>query len=451
MSILKSWSIGGLVALAIVSLAIAPQAHAQGPLTPEILIGDSVAEPNASKYSDIDEAIKRFDGKDVLGARTFLERAVSKDDKLPPVDVMLAKMHFVTGNVQAGLAALDAAVRDIRTDPEPYLLLADQARSTGQSISALALYDKGIELTEAYDANPKRKRRFMLRAYSGRAAVLQQWEDWVAAEADLQVLLKEDPDDAAALSRLGVVYFMLDKPAEGYNSFVKARELNKDLAPPYVAAATMYQRLGKPDQARQAFERAYAENKADKATLVAYAQWLLQTDQIDQAKTVLAGARKEIPNSFEILLLSGLAERMSGELDAAEQLYMQALAIQPTNRDVYNQLALLLFDQDNTEKKQRGAGFAQANASIHQSNADVLITLAWVMYKLGRVNEFNEAYQRGVRAGALSPDSKYLIAKIMVDQKRNDVAEKLLTNASDDYQGIFVMKNEAQALLESIK
>ncbi len=449
MSISKSWLLGGLMALAVAVLVAAPQAHAQ--LTPEVLIGDSVADPSASKYSDVGEAIKRFEGKDVLGARTFLERAVSKDDKLPPVDVMLAKMHFVTGNVQAGLAALDAAVRDIRTDPEPYLLLADQARATGQSISALALYDKGIELTEAYDSNPKRKRRFKLRAYSGRSAVLQQWEDWTAAEADLQVLLKEDPEDANALSRLGVVYFMLDRATDGYNSFVKARELNKDLAPPYVAAATMYQRLDKPDQARQAFERAYAENKTDKATLVAYGQWLLQTDQIEQAKTLMTAARKAIPNSFEILLLSGLAARMSGELDAAEQFYMQALAIQPTNRDVYNQLALLLFDQDDVEKKQRGAAFAQANANIHQDNADVLITLAWVLYKLGRANEFNEAYQRGLRAGALSPDAKFLVAKLMVDQKRTDVAKTLLANAGDNYAGIFVMKNEANALLQSLK
>jgi tetratricopeptide (TPR) repeat protein len=353
--------------------------------------------------------------------------------------------------VQAGLAALDAAVRDIRTDPEPYLLLADQARATGQTISALALYDKGIELTKSYDANAKRKRRFVIRAHSGRAAVLQQWEDWADAQADLQVILAEDPEDAGALSRLGVVLFMLDKPAEGYDAFVKAKELNKDLAPPYVAAAAMYQRLGKPDQARQAFERAYAADKTDKATLIAYGQWLLQTGQLDLAKTVLADARKTLPNSFEVFLLSGLAARMSGDFEQAEQLLVQSLAMSPTNRDIINQLALLLFDQDDQEKKQRGASYAQLNANLHNNNADVLTTLAWVMYKLGRANEFNDAYQRALRSGTMSPDAKYLIAKMMVDQKRTDVAKKLLDNAGEDYPGIFVMKNEAEALLQSLR
>ena len=449
MSIVCPCRAASWVATLAVALCLASAAQAQ--LTTETLIGDSVANPDDSKYSDIGDAIQRFNNRDILGARTFLERAVSKDPKLPPIDVMLAKMHFVSGNGQAGLAALDAAVRDIRTDPEPYLLLADNFRASGQTIAAYALYEKGIEYAQAYDTNAKRKRRFVIRAHSGRAAVLQQWQDWENAEKDLRVWLEQDPDNANAHSRLGLVLFMLDRASDGYDAFVKAKELNKDLAPPYVAAATMYHRLGKPEQARQAFERAYAADKTDRATVSSYGNWLLQTDQIEQAQTLLAEGRKALPDAFELLLLSGLAARMGGDVDSAEQFFMQALALAPTNRQVYDQLAQMLCEQDDPKKKQRALEFARVNAQLNANNADVNITLAWVYYQLNRGAQANEAYQKGVRLGPLSPDSKYIVARLMVDQKRNDVAKQLLANADKDYAGIFVMKAQAEALLASLR
>ena len=51
-----------------------------------------------SRYGDVDEAIKRFINRDVLAARQFLETAKKKDPNLPPVDLLLAKMYFLTGN-----------------------------------------------------------------------------------------------------------------------------------------------------------------------------------------------------------------------------------------------------------------------------------------------------------------------------------------------------------------
>jgi cytochrome c-type biogenesis protein CcmH/NrfG len=79
------------------------------------------------------------------------------------------------------------------------------------------------------------------------------------------------------------------------------------------------------------------------------------------------------------------------------------------------------------------------------------MTLAWVYYQLGRVGEANAALQNAQQMGNISPDSSYLFAKMLVDQKRADPAKLLLRDALDEkYQGIFINRQEAQALLETL-
>lgn len=126
-----------IVLVAVVAAFSAQRATAQ--ITAETLIGDSVSDPDASRYSDVTEAIKRYSNKDVLGAKQFLESAKRKEDRLPPVNLMMAKLYFLSRQTQAGLAALEATAREVPGDPEPYLLLADQAISSQQAIQASAV------------------------------------------------------------------------------------------------------------------------------------------------------------------------------------------------------------------------------------------------------------------------------------------------------------------------
>ncbi len=442
------------------TLVSAGQATAQ--ITAETLIGDAVSDPDASRYSDVSEAIKRYSNKDVLGAKQFLESAKRKNDRLPPVNLMLAKLYFLSRQTQAGLAALEATAREVPGDPEPYLLLADQAIASQQAIQASALYDKAIELIDKYDDNPRRKRKFVIRGHAGRSAVLQRWQDWKAAEADLRAWIEADPEEANAYNRLGLVLFMQGREKDGYEAFTKAKELNKDLPSPYVSAAGMYQRLATEatdedkqkeyeSKAEQSFARAYQADKTNETTLVAYGEYLVRTGQMDKAGQVLAAARQAHPNSHQIQLLSGVHAQMTNDNEAAEKFYNQTLALAPGNRDANNQLALLLVANDDPQDKSRADAIARLNAQLNPNNADVNITLAWVLRQTGNGAEANEAYQKGIKLGTLSADSTLLVAKLLVEQNRGDVARGLLENALDREQGIFVNRAEAEALLESLK
>ncbi len=284
------------------------------------------------------------------------------------------------------------------------------------------------------------------------AGVAQRRKDWDAAIADLKALLKTDPDNAAGHYRLGQCLFMQKQYRDGYNEFVAAKKADDKLPEPFTAAALMYDQLKMASETQQAFDHAIAANPTDPATLTAYAQWLIKTGAVDKADAVLADARKANPGNLNLLILSGVAARMQKKMKPAEDYFVEALGIAPANADVINQLALLLIEQGDQAKRDRALQFASMSAQLNSQSADAQITLAWVLYQLARTGDAEAALRSGLQLGSLSPDSSYLVAKILVEQNRAETAKQILKSALDNESpGIFVYRKDAQALLDSLK
>lgn len=418
------------------------------------LIGDSVSNPDDDRYSDVSEAIKRFANGDQLSARTFLERAVEKSPKLPPVGVLMVKLQLLSGRTQNLSQALEQAVQDdSANDPEPYLLLAEQALAGGRIIEADALFDKAVKKIEEYSSNARRKRLFQIRAYRGRSIVSDRRKDWDQAESDLRNWIELDPDAASAYSRLGQTLFMQGSETEGYKAFVKAKQLDDSIQSPYISAARMYDRLGETGKAMSAFAEGFKQSSTDENTLVFYAQALLKARDSSKAETVLRKARQEAPTSTNVWLLSAVASRMAGDAATAEQQLLRALALAPSNRDVLNQLAQVLVNSEDATSKQRALSFATMNAQINGKNPDVNITLAWVLYQNGRAREATQVIRERVQATSLlSPDGSLLLAKMLLAVNKTDDAKRILQSAleNDQGKGIFVSKDEAQTLLSGL-
>jgi tetratricopeptide (TPR) repeat protein len=430
------------------SLALSVSHRVRAQITTDQLIGDAVSESPA-KNADIDEAIKRFNNRDILGARQFLEAAAHKNNSLPPIDLTLAKMFFVSGNAAAGEASLEKTVMDNPNDPEVYLILGDQATQTGHTIAAEALYEKAMQLIDKFEGNAKRKRNFVIRARNGHSFVAERRKNWQTTVDDLQALLQVDPDNATARYRLGRALFMQGKSKEGYDQFAKAAELDKEMLNPYVASALVYEQLGKRPEAQKAFDRAVTANKSDVKVLTAYANWLLQTGDENKAESVLSDARKIDPDNLDVLSLSGVAARMAKKMKPAEDYFMAALRLSPSNGGVTNQLALLLVDQPDDAKRQRAVEFAKINAMLRPDSPEANVTLAWVLYQTGNNRDANVALQKALQAGSLGPDSSYLIAKMLADQNQVEAAKQFLTRALDPTAnggGLFVMRDDAEAL-----
>ncbi|MBN1855030.1 MAG: tetratricopeptide repeat protein [Pirellulales bacterium] len=451
----RTWRLWIVLACAIaVSVFSSPtRAQQSQELTLEALIGSAVSDIGP-QYSDVDKAITRFRNGDFDGARKHLEFANKQHPQLPPVDVTMAKMFIMARNAAQARTTLEEAVMKHPDDPEAYLMLADMAIGSGRVTEAGALYHFVESLTESFDQNAKRKRNFQIRTYAGTAIVADQRKNYDKAISYLKKWIELDPDNSAAHQRLGHALFMTAKEPNQYDAaraeYQTARKLNSQLAHPEVAMATLYHQKDDPTNAKAAFESAVKADGQNVNTLQSYAQWLIETGDSKEAKVQLAKALKLSPDSVEGLFLSGLADRMNKELQAAEEHFLAAHALVPTNRDVINQLALLLLNSEDTKERNRALQFAQMNRQLYQKESEPAITLGWVLYQLNQKRDANTEFQNGIRLGNINADSYYFLSKTQFDEDKLDVAEQFLERALQS-RGLFIHRQEAQALLDIIK
>ena len=266
----------------------------------------------------------------------------------------------------------------------------------------------------------------------------------------MQTWIEADPEDANAYNRLGVVLFQLDRDKEGYEAFVKAKQLNDDLPQAYISAGSMYQLRDKHELALRSYQEAYKKDKNDRITVMSYAEYLIKRGKLSEAKQILDAGLKSNPDVYQIQLLAGVLAEMTNDKDAAENYYFRALALSPGNREVTNQLAQLLIDQDDPNKQKRAQQLALVNAKINPNSPDVNITLAWVLYRAERKAEANEAYRKGISLGRFNGDSALIVAKLLSASNQKETARKVLEGALKSEKGIFVRRAEAEALLETL-
>lgn len=417
-------------------------------LSVETLIGDAVSLSN-QQYPEVENAIKRFINGDADGAREFLELAKSKYPKLPPSDLTLAKMLVIVRNGQQARIKLEQTVTEHPDDPEAYLLLADLAFVEGRTTEAHALFDRADALTQKFTENEKRKNNFQIRVLAGLAAVHERRLQWQEAEALLQKWATIDPDSAVVHQRLGATLYRLKKPAEALAEFKKARELDANSSHPQVWIGQLYTQDKNLAEARKAFEAAYAAEPDNETTARAYAEWLIQQNDLEKAQAVAAAMRKKAPSSVTAMLLDGVVAKMRNQPKMAEETLMKVLEVDPNNSVATNLLALILSESKEPADLERALAHAQRNAALYSNSTQANITLAWVLYQMGRMNEANQILARGIQNP--SADAAYLIARIMEKQKQPEKAAGLLDQILKQAgSGMFMYRHDAEAMLKKL-
>jgi predicted Zn-dependent protease len=88
---------------------------------------------------------------------------------------------------------------------------------------------------------------------------------------------------------------------------------------------------------------------------------------------------------------------------------------------------------------------------LQPNSAEANITLAWVLYQVGNSRDAEAALRKGLAARNMSPDSNYLVAKILAEQNRPDVAKQFLAAALENSGGtLSVLKEDAEALKKQL-
>ena len=118
---------------------------------------------------------------------------------------------------------------------------------------------------------------------------------------------------------------------------------------------------------------------------------------------MLAEARKANPDNLNLLILSGVAARMTKKMKPAEDYFVEALRDLPGNGDVINQLAPVAYRTAGQAKRRSSVAVRRHQLATEQSRAPTPRS-RWpgCSIRLGRAAEAEQALRNGIAARAIS-------------------------------------------------
>jgi Flp pilus assembly protein TadD len=195
---------------------------------------------------------------------------------------------------------------------------------------------------------------------------------------------------------------------------------------------------------------AVSEAPEDPRARTGVAEWYLETGNLDEARKQAEEAQRIAPDSLDARLVLGLVARMQKDFIKAESLLSEAYLASPDNFTARNQLALVLSEQGDEGKRQRGMALAEDNAQRFSQSPEAAATLGWLYLKDGKLDRAEKALQLATSTGVITPDTAYYLGKLSAERKQNVEAKRWLQKAIESTAPFFY-RDAAQQLLEELR
>ena len=462
--------------LAAFSLFIAPVNHsfaqpaaapaaASGKSETEMLIGPYVSGADSGQYKDVTDAITRFKNGKLDEARDLLTQAVKNDNKLPPAEVMLARMILSVGQAGPGRAELERSVKAYPKDPEAYLMFAELAIQDGRITDADAILAKAQPLIAAFDDSNNQKRKNFLSShlYADLANVDVARTDWDSAVDHAKEWLKTDPDSVQAHQLLARALFKQGLDRDAFAELTAASKVDPKAVNPYIYMALLHEestKSDKHDRAAKMIKAAIDEKPKDLTTLLQAANWALSTSTnsnngLKDAQSYADKALEIDPKSNDAKMMRAIIARLNGDLPLAEKLLQQIVQDAPSNVAASNQLALVLVETGDKDKINKALQIAEVNMQLtakgNQFSPEVASTYAWVLYKNDKKKEAGEVLTKVLQSTRqASPDMAYYLGRMLQDAGQFDQAAQILKAAADN-PSPFAKRQDTIALLAEVQ
>ena len=437
----RSW-----IGVSAVLLAACLARTSYGQVTVKDLTGTDDVGPY---YQDVEDAIKRYQARDVDGARKLLLEASKKSTRIAPGEVLLGRILLATNQRPTAYAELERAMKSHPDDPEPLILLGDVAYSEGRVTEAGMLYTHAVGLANKFSQNATRKKDLQARAYGGAALVLEAREQWKEARPMLEAWVKVSPDQVAAHNRLGRTLFELGDRNGALTALQNGAKADPKAVPAEFTLAGLYLTAKEPDKAESWVKSGASKNKSFNAQLAA-ANLYLQLNNVKQALAHADQAVKLDPKNTDANLMRGMIARLQKDYETSERYLARAHLMSPTNFQALNQLSLVLIEQEDEADKKRALEFAEwlARMAVRTPQAaEANATLGWIQYRTGRNAEAERTLST---LTTFNPETAYFAANVLRDRGRTADALKLLDFALQQDRP-FVYRDEAEALRSKLK
>lgn len=417
------------------------------------ITGGAVTE-NAERYREIGDAAVLFQRGNSQAALKMFQDISKSHPELPPGEVMFAHLCFASQNEKPGYAALQSAVVVHAGDPEAWNMLADLQLRQGHLAEAELIFDKAREVADAFEGAPKRKRAQQINALAGLARSHELRKLWNKAELYLVQWQKVDQDNPSVYRRLATAQLNLGKYDEARSTLDQLRRIDPDQIPAEVTLGTIYQTLGKNEQAAEIMKTALQKYGEDFATRIAVARWALDAGDLAQVRDCATYAARLDSESFLPALLLATADLLEGNTESAEKQFRTVYDKKPGNFDAVNGLATTLLVQNDSAKLQQGRELARVNARTYRDLRTVqgrqaVALFAWGLHRTGTNDEALKLIQPVVSSGEVSPDVAYYAAEVFLEAGQKDLAIDVLRKSLES-NGRFTFRSKATQLLQTL-
>ena len=282
------------------------------------------------------EAIERF--REAMAA---VRDIVPRRPEMTSARVKLAAMNIRLGETELARTALETMLDKAPHTPAAIVLLAELDIREGHypdAIQALAELAHRPPLLAVFD--------LLGQAYAGE----RRYEE---ATATFRSFAEAAPENRRA-------HYLLRTSLAAEGKGREAKQLGR-------AETALYEAVElQPD-----LNAAYAQ----------LAGLLVTSDRADEAIATIERSLEENPDNVSIMMLKGMVQQVSDQVDAAQDTYEKVLDLHPRMAPAANNLAYIYRDQEGMlDRALELAEIARAEAP---DSPDIADTLGWVAYKRG--------------------------------------------------------------------
>lgn len=369
------------------------------------------ADPKAAKYYE--DALSRFERKDLKGAIVQLKNAIQIDRKMLPVHVLLGRVLLANGEVNAAQVAFEEALKLGVNPTEVVLPLAESLMAQGKPDQVLsdarfahASLPPGIKskllLVKAGAAGDVGSPRDALKYLDeARALDTTSAESWVA-EVPIRVRARQfaeakvaadkavalDPKSPQAAYQQATVAHVSGDLKTAVALYTRTLELRPDHVDSLVARAGLYVDLRRIDEARADVQAARKADPRDPRSAYLGALLAEQTDNTAEVKKALNDVTNlldPLPIEFiryrpQILMLGGMSHYGLNQYEKAKP-YLEMALRQDANSPVSKLLAQIYLRE---RKPDRAVETLELYLRSHGNDMQATMQLASTNMALGR-------------------------------------------------------------------
>jgi len=183
--------------------------------------------------------------------------------------------------------------------------------------------------------------------YQHRAEKCFAAGDYSSAEIEYKHVLRSEPQNGEAWSRLGVIYFYEGRLPEAAAILIKAEQLSTNDLDVRLKLATVYQGMGRLKEAQDEADYVLDRRPQDDEAPLLLARNVIGTNDFTRVRQHLQALRQRADGTSLEVAWGTLAQRQQ-DFKTAEVSYKRALELDPKSYATYTALAALYLEQMDT-------------------------------------------------------------------------------------------------------